>query len=874
MDTLDQAGESAPSPGYATEIARVNRRRARLQIPRSESWALALSGGGIRSATFCLGVLQGLAKSPPPSPGGNAPAAPKSARESLLPQFDFLSTVSGGGYIGSFFCSLFVSGRLNTSDTLTEEQTAGQAYRVFEEEPPGRLRGNVRFEADAPGRAPLAWLRENGRYMAPTGAGDMVYALSLAIRNWFAMHYVLGTILLTAFAFLGLARAALVDWSFGCVFLAPYRLHESSLLDNALSAQHFIWWSPVWWLALPVLLLWLIPCGLAFWLTHPNRGGGVSDPPTLFSLAACCDLLIGVALCASATVAWQAFDPAWHRVVAMTGLAGILTILGLVWHAASLRGAATISAQRVALTRALARGLTWLAAVVLLAVVDTAAQSLYLGQSSLTPALATGALVWLVRHLASAFSEKERSGWLSKIPLGLIVAVAGIALLVLVAIFWSMLAHWIQWRGHPPQVALFESMNARSGIVWLMFATAVLALLLAFVSGQFPGFLNLSTLQGLYSARLTRAYLGASNGERFAVGNEHLRSAAEPVASDQISAQTYYAQNPLAPTHIINVCVNQTIDPAEQLVQRDRKGKPLAIVPDGFALDGVFSSFPATGARSEVDAQLSIGEWVGVSGAAFSTGMGRGTTLGYSLLMGLVNLRLGRWWRSGMHGNPGPGSKARTGGLLRRAFKTQSYLLDELFATYYGTRRPLQYLSDGGHFENTAVYELLRGERAIRLIVVCDCGCDPNYEFEDLANLVRLARIDFGIEIEADPMQGADDAVLKTVFGTPEDFSSNGNTRCALLLNVYRTKAGREAGTPDARIVVLKPRLVEGAALDLVQYRGVHAAFPQEPTADQFYDEAQWESYRRLGLEISTRVFGVKDDGGAYSKALWARLSG
>src|SRR6187549_605693 len=46
--------------------------------------ALCLSGGGIRSATFSLGVIQWL------------------GQHGLLKQFDFLSTVSGGGYIGSW----------------------------------------------------------------------------------------------------------------------------------------------------------------------------------------------------------------------------------------------------------------------------------------------------------------------------------------------------------------------------------------------------------------------------------------------------------------------------------------------------------------------------------------------------------------------------------------------------------------------------------------------------------------------------------------------------------------------------------------------------------------------------------------------------
>ena len=51
---------------------------------QTHATALAISGGGIRSATFALGVLAAL------------------ARRNLLYQFDYLSTVSGGGYLGAF----------------------------------------------------------------------------------------------------------------------------------------------------------------------------------------------------------------------------------------------------------------------------------------------------------------------------------------------------------------------------------------------------------------------------------------------------------------------------------------------------------------------------------------------------------------------------------------------------------------------------------------------------------------------------------------------------------------------------------------------------------------------------------------------------
>ena len=878
--------EPKPPPDFKSECDRATKRRtlfgvARPPFHKDVQWALAFSGGGIRSATFCLGVLQGLAKSEqPPLQQEDRPIPPQSSRDSLLTQFDYLSTVSGGGYIGSFFGSLFVNKRLNTSDALTDEQTAAQAYKVFEEEPPGRLRGSVVFDKDTPGKAPLAWLRENGRYMAPTGAGDMVYAVALTIRNWFATHYVLGTVLLTAFVLLGLARAALVQWSFDYSRLGFYGEHEMLLLWAVLNQTALIWWSPIWWLVVPVLALWLIPCGLAFWLTHPGPGRGVSDKPDVLSIAMLCALVVGAGLTALATWRLYYIGPEWIRIVAALDVAGIITILGCLWHGCTAYGSDTIGAQRVTLTRGLARGFLWLAAIVLLAVVDTSAQSLYVNlghiKAWLTPTVATGALVWLVRQLAASFNEKEREGWLSKIPFNLIVTVAGIALLFLVALFWAMLAQWIQWRGYPPALDLLSYTGKHGQVLMALAVASALAIILALISGQFPGFLNLSTLQGLYGARLTRAYLGGSNGRRFAAGSGNLRSVAEPVASDHLTPETYY-RNPLMPIHIINVCVNQNIDPDEQLVQRDRKGKPLAIVPNGFALDGWFSAFPASGGKGELEAALTIGEWVGVSGAAFSTGLGRGTTLGYSLLMGLANVRLGRWWQSGMMSSSAPARGHFVGKLARKLFETQAYLFDELFATFYGTRRPLQYLSDGGHFENTAVYELLRKERNIRLIVVCDCGCDPKYEFEDLANLVRLARIDFGVEIEVDRSVAEDDH-LKTVFGKPEDFLPHkdgvapGDTKCALLLNVYHTPESRTANRPDAHIIVLKPRLISGAAVDLLQYHSTRPAFPQEPTADQFYDEAQWESYRRLGLEIATRVFGVGNSQGDYYRALWGRV--
>ncbi|HTD90234.1 MAG TPA: patatin-like phospholipase family protein, partial [Burkholderiales bacterium] len=204
-----QAGSSSDAQTsfnhVEAERSRASKRRAAMGIVRPAGhenvpWALAFSGGGIRSATFCLGALQGLTQAEAPAQPNNE-VGHAAGRRSLLRQFDYLSTVSGGGFIGSFFTSLFAQKRLNLSADLDDKATAEQAYQVFREDPPGRLHSTDQFDAANPGRMPLAWLRENGRYMAPTG-GDRMYAATVAIRNWCAMHYVLGTMLVSLYLLL------------------------------------------------------------------------------------------------------------------------------------------------------------------------------------------------------------------------------------------------------------------------------------------------------------------------------------------------------------------------------------------------------------------------------------------------------------------------------------------------------------------------------------------------------------------------------------------------------------------------------------------------------------------------------------------------
>jgi hypothetical protein len=884
------------APPYPGEKTRARIRRLRLAIQRpnqheDRQWGLALSGGGIRSATFSLGVLQALVKAR--SPGTAADRGAEAGNTALLRQFDYLSTVSGGGYIGSFFVSLFVPGRVDPERRAPGSQDPGpvdwpddaadRAYRALAYEPPGRLRSEVHFEERSPGQAPLAWLRENGRYLTPTGAGDWVYAIAMTLRNWLSVHYIIGTwLLLAATVILGL-RAFASLWQ-------PYRDREYLLLGSALAHLGgydgtVLWHSLLWWVPVLLVVAWVVPTGVSFWLTRPEPGQTVLSAPARFSQAIREVMLVALVLL---TVVLAA-SPHSSDLLSLTRTTGLLTFVTLAAIGFYLRSARqpTIGDQRVYVTRALATSLKFTSAFVLLAILDSVAQSLYLRATYLEavgvsvwtiPAGFVTAAVWVVRKIAAWSSEQKTTGIASAIPWNTLAGIAGVVLLFLVGLLWFLFADWIAWQGQAPDPSRLDDPVR----LLVLLGALILVSGVARLGGRFPAFLNLSTFQSLYSARLTRAYLGATNGKRFirnAARDTSLRSVAEPHKNDQITHAQYYG-SVLAPIHLINVCVNQTSDPDEQLVQRDRKGKPLAVHPSGFMIDGKSYRFTEWAGDAELGKSLTIGEWVAVSGAAFTTGLGRTTSLGLSLLLGLANVRLGRWWPSGVGDEPPRLPKKKwLEAFALKTFPTQTHLAYEFFARFHGLRRTYQYISDGGHFENTGIYELLRRERDVSLIVCCDCGADPKYQFQDLANLIRLVRIDLGVEIVVDRAIASDPA-LSSVFGVPEYFtacaaSGKSPTKCAILLQAFQPGLNPNVDRPSTHIILIKPTVIDGVAGDIEQYKATHPIFPEEPTSDQFFDEAQWESYRRLGLEVGRRIFGSVDSStGSVAEALWARVGG
>jgi hypothetical protein len=153
---------------------------------------------------------------------------------------------------------------------------------------------------------------------------------------------------------------------------------------------------------------------------------------------------------------------------------------------------------------------------------------------------------------------------------------------------------------------------------------------------------------------------------------------------------------------------------------------------------------------------ISLGTAMAISGAAASPNMGYHSSAGVTFLMALFNVRLG-WWL----GNPG-----KEGEATFRYDGPQTAVVPLLQETFGLTTddQPYVYLSDGGHFENLGLYEMVR--RRCRFIVISDAGCDPPFAFEDLGNAARKIELDLGVPIR---FRG-----LESLRGRPSDGSNIG----------------------------------------------------------------------------------------------------
>jgi hypothetical protein len=232
--------------------------------------------------------------------------------------------------------------------------------------------------------------------------------------------------------------------------------------------------------------------------------------------------------------------------------------------------------------------------------------------------------------------------------------------------------------------------------------------------------------------------------------------------------------------------------------------------------------------------KLGLGSALAVSGAAASPNQGYHSAPAVAFLMTVFNVRLG-WWLQ----NPSRLEQWRHMGPRWGIL----YLLSELFGMADESKKYV-YLSDGGHFENLGIYELVR--RRCRFIVASDAGMDPAFEFEDLGNAIRKCQVDLGVTIDIDtrPIR-------------PDPVTGRSLAHCAVGTIRYdrRRDPSSRQYAPDGYLLYIKPSLTGSEPGDVLQYRAAHVAFPHESTSDQWFGESQFESYRKLGHHITRLVF-------------------
>ncbi len=947
--------------------------RARKDEDSTRRTALCLSGGGIRSATFGLGVLQGL------------------ARQNLLDKFDYLSTVSGGGYLGGWL-------------TAWIHRHCDGLAGVIEE-----LKKRPVSPLD-PERGPIRHLREYSNYLSPKLgllSADTWTLVATYLRNLLLNWLVLIPLLIAVLAIPRIS-VAVVRW------------------DAAKAIGPHVWW------LLGVGALMLVIALVYMGLFRPsleefrNRRGDLlrSREGQRGFLAFCLLPFLGAAIFTSAFWAWlnhtgdgpKQLLQVLGAIAAATGLkqeqlvlafgfigfGALLHVVGWIFCSFLLGRWKPIEFLVVLATGALGGALGWGAATQILPgrPVEQYVEYYVCFAAPLILTIILFAATVFVGIFSQRTSDEDREWW-ARFGAWVLIAIVGWSAISSLVIFGPLALLWLKTvisvgaasslitiglgsssktsasnkqpeqakllsvvMNHAvtiaaPVFAAFLVVMLSFGTSALMkqlfpiiggldhlevirnssikqtaelaFAAAIIALLLAF-------FININkfSLHAMYQSRLTRAYLGASRlrreqhrnpftgfdpldnlqmhelrpelvdvrsfkdlgglivefqshdplavALRAAFGRETqqmlmvyrpgrpvstaLRQAliddlnaaicaptcvfpAKLVTAPRFSAETVtwcgqnpqgdelirlnrmvleeafpkyivkYVPGPQRPFHVINIALNLVV--GKKLAWQERKAESFTVthLHSGSLEVGYRRSREYGSDRKPYG--ISLGTAVAISGAAASPNMGYHSSPVVTFLMTLFNARLG-WWL----GNPGA-SGERT---FRQASPTFSIgpMVAEALGLTDDTSRYV-YLSDGGHFDNLGLYEMVL--RRCHFILVVDAGCDPECRLEDLGNAIRKIRIDLGVPI-----------TLMEFPIYPREAKKSGKYSAVGTIN-YSAVDGSDG--IDGTLVYIKPAFYGEEPKDIFNYAQVSAAFPHEPTTDQWFSESQFESYRALG---------------------------
>jgi hypothetical protein len=678
--------------------------------------ALCISGGGIRSATFGLGILQGL------------------ARCGLLEKFHYLSTVSGGSYIGAWLSTWIKrDGISGVMAELKYSRSEPQAVRNL------RNHSTYLTEKSGPFGGAWTWLVA---YLWQLMAFWLMIGLSAAAvlllpGLWFALLSWHPT---NAGNYSALICAA-------CAAVAIlYVISDLPGLGNQRWSQgRFV-------------TFFLIPLfGFAYAFTTwriwvpPESTQSMVDVVGASAAVASLSLLLG--MIPFIRTRFQARQPYWKYVWKWLLFAIPLS---------AITGALSSYLVTAVAVRSPTSAILFAPPVLGLMVFITAV---------VFPAV-----------LASARSDDRE--WMN-------IAGSAVFLSALLLTF----ATWMNTM----HVGLRPVSPRQDVLQW------VFLVILTLVLGRVID-INRISQQASYRNRLVRAYLGASNPNR----QPH------PLTGMDVTDDVHLAQLlNQRPFHVVNMALN---------ISRGITRKSESFIMTPLHCGSALLGFRPT---AEYARGVSLGTAVGISGAAVEPGVVGGRSRFRRGALMLFNARLGMWL-----GNPGSAGRF-TWRRTRPRFAISS-LMQEMFGLATENGGYVR-LSDGGHFENLGLYEMVL--RRCHFIVVSDAGQDPECSFADLGEAVRKIRIDFGIPVEFGTMTIYPRSAIDTLK-IPGHNSAIGRIR-------YSVVDGADA--PDGIIIYIKPACYGDEPRDIYPYFKCNPLFPHESTTDQFFSESQFESYRMLG---------------------------
>jgi hypothetical protein len=249
---------------------------------------------------------------------------------------------------------------------------------------------------------------------------------------------------------------------------------------------------------------------------------------------------------------------------------------------------------------------------------------------------------------------------------------------------------------------------------------------------------------------------------------------------------------------------------------------------------------PLTGAAGTADYEnlirtrrrdVTLPAAVAMSGAAVSPSMGKLTYRPLTFLLALANIRLGVWVLNPTHVNESHGLLAGRSPSVRHRPRPQ-YLWKELF----GRNRlgdKFLYVTDGGHYENLGLVELLR--RGCRRVYCFDAGGGKTSKA--LGDAIALARTELNVDIDMGPE--AEQLVEDEKTGRSAVVCATGTIR-------YPPSTG--GVRPEGTLVYVRSVVSDTSPWDLREYQVVDGIFPHHSTFDQFFTDQKFEAYRRLGM--------------------------